>query len=198
MSEVYVLGIGGSPRRGGNSDILLDAALEGAAESGARVEKIVLNELAIAPCQECGGCDRTGRCIVMDDMQLVYPKLRFADRFILASPVFFCSLSAQMKAMIDRTQACWVERHVLKRSIADTQRERRGIFISVGARGGGGNFEAAEKIIRVFYATQKIDFEGSLLFPNVDTKRAITQQPEAIHTVQEAGRELVLLETGTD
>ena len=99
---VYVLGFAGSPRRGGNSEILLDRVLEGAASKGATVEKIAVSALKISPCRNCQGCASTGRCVVQDDMQLVYPKLCRAERIVVSSPIFFGTVSAQMKALIDR------------------------------------------------------------------------------------------------
>jgi len=74
-STFTVLGIAGSPRRGGNSDLLLDRALTGAAEAGANVERIVVARLRIAPCIACDGCWTAGRCVVQDEFQDVYEKL---------------------------------------------------------------------------------------------------------------------------
>ena len=95
-----VLGISGSPRRGGNTDILLDRILEGTESKGAEVEKIILNKLKFVPCQECENIKDDGTCIIEDDMQLVYEKIKQSDALILASPIFFGSLSAQTKMMI--------------------------------------------------------------------------------------------------
>ena len=112
---MIVLGILGSPRRGGNAEVLLDKALEGARSGGVSVEKISLNELTIRPCQECGGCDDTGKCVIADDMAAVYNSVDRADIVILASPVFFGELTAQTKAMIDRFQCRWVGKYRLKK-----------------------------------------------------------------------------------
>ena len=98
---VKVLGIMGSPRFGGNSDLLLDSALAGAGEGGAEIEKITICDLNIAPCKECLACDITGECVQADDMRSLYPKLVEADRLFLASPIFFMGISAQIKALID-------------------------------------------------------------------------------------------------
>ena len=99
-----ILGINGSPRIGGNTDILLDKALEGAKDKGAVIEKIILNTFKFSPCQECENIKDDGTCIVEDDMQIIYKKIEEADAVILASPIFFGSLSAQTKMMIDRFQ----------------------------------------------------------------------------------------------
>ena len=102
-----VLGIYGSPRKGGNTDVLLDEALRGAGITGAEVSPVRCCDLKISGCAECGGCDQTGVCVIDDDMQEVYPKLLEANVVILASPIFFYGISSQAKALIDRCQAMW-------------------------------------------------------------------------------------------
>ena len=109
-----VVGIYGSPRKGGNTDILLDKALEGARSAGAEVTPIYARKLEMGGCLECGGCDKTGKCVVKDDMREVYPLLESADVIFLASPIFFYSMSAQVKAIIDRGQAMWSRRMLEK------------------------------------------------------------------------------------
>lgn len=97
-----VLAVSASPRRGGNSDVLCDRLLKGAAEAGNEVEKINLSGLTISPCAACYGCRGSGRCVKKDDMERVLDKLIHADAIILATPVYFYSMDAQMKIMIDR------------------------------------------------------------------------------------------------
>ncbi len=97
-----VLGIMGSPRIGGNSDILLDQALAGAREAGAEVEKIVLNSKKISGCQDCKKCNETGICALKDDMAEIHQKILEADAIIHSGPVYFWSMTSQMKAYLDR------------------------------------------------------------------------------------------------
>jgi len=97
-----VLGVLGSPRIGGNSDILLDQALAGAKDAGAQVEKIVLFRKRISGCYDCGKCNETGVCAVKDDMLQVHKKILEADAIIHSVPVYFWSMTAQMKAYLDR------------------------------------------------------------------------------------------------
>lgn len=99
-----IIGFAGSPRVGGNSDVLLDAWFKGATEAGTEVEKIYLDQLSINPCRACDACrtpDAAG-CIVEDDMQPLYPKLLEADVWVLATPVYWWGPSAQLKLMVDR------------------------------------------------------------------------------------------------
>ena len=100
-----VLAISSSPRKGGNSDVLCDEFLKGAAEKGHQVEKIRLAEKKIAPCLACYGCNETHVCVRKDDMAEVLAALKGADVIVLASPVYFYSVCAQMKTMIDRCLA---------------------------------------------------------------------------------------------
>ncbi|MCX7803691.1 MAG: flavodoxin family protein [Planctomycetota bacterium] len=98
-----VLGISGSPRKGGNSETLLAAALEGAREAGAACETVRLNGLSYRGCQACGAClKRTGRCALRDDLDDVYRKLREADIWVLSSPIYYDTVSGQMKLFFDR------------------------------------------------------------------------------------------------
>ena len=92
-----VLGIYGSPRKGGNTDLLLDQVLEGGRGAGAEVNSIYARDLKITGCLECGGCDETGKCVVQDDMDNVYPLLEEANVIFLASPNFFYNVTAQVK-----------------------------------------------------------------------------------------------------
>ncbi len=185
-----VLGIGGSPRKGGNSDTLLDRALAGANGAGASVEKIVLNDLNFKPCQECGGCDKTGACVLMDDMELVYKKLDEADAVILASPIFFGSITGQLKMMIDRFHCRWVLKYVLKKSVSP-KKKKRGIFLCVGGKEKDVYFESAKTIIKVFFAVLDIEYAGDLFFKGVDKKTGILENKDAMKKAFELGRELV-------
>jgi multimeric flavodoxin WrbA len=97
-----VLGVLGSPRISGNSDILLDRALEGARDEGAEVEKIVLCRKKILGCLDCGKCNRAGVCALKDDMQAIYPKILEADALIHSVPLYFWAMTSQMKAYLDR------------------------------------------------------------------------------------------------
>ena len=97
-----ILGILGSPRIGGNSDILLDQALAGAKDAGAEVEKIILCQKKISGCLSCEKCNETGICAIKDDMPEIHKKILEADGIIHSVPVYFWSMTAQMKAYLDR------------------------------------------------------------------------------------------------
>ena len=103
-----VLILSGSPRRGGNSDLLCDEFLKGALAAGHDAEKIFLRAKKIAPCSACYYCkEHGGKCAIADDMGVILDKMQAADVIVMASPVYFYSVSAQMKALIDRCVARW-------------------------------------------------------------------------------------------
>ena len=108
MKKVLILS--GSPRKGGNSDILCDQFMKGALEQGNEVEKIFIAEKKIAPCSGCYFCRKSGgRCALNDDMGDILQKIIDCDVLVLSSPVYFYSVCAQMKIVIDRTVARWTE-----------------------------------------------------------------------------------------
>jgi putative NADPH-quinone reductase len=190
---MYVLGLAGSPRRHGNTEILLDEALMGAVSVGAHTEKLVLNDLDIRPCQACGGCNKTGICIQRDQGPEIYEKLRSADFLILASPVYFMGLAAQAKILVDRCQAQWVARYVLKRRhmYGAEGIRRRALFISVGARTDTNLFEGPLATVRSFFASLDFAFDGAVLYPGVDERGAIKTHPDALKQAYAAGVHLV-------
>ena len=186
---MFLLGIAASPRRGGNSGILLREALSGAESAGARVEEIVLNELDFSGCQECGGCEKTGECVVDDDMQMLYKKLAEADRFIVASPIFFGSLPGQLKVMIDRCQCLWVDKYVLKKP-QPGKTNRKGAFICVRGMKRQDFFESARRLVKIFFAVINVSYVDDLFYPGVDEKGAILNHPTALREAFELGKRL--------
>ena len=107
MSVKHILILKGSPREKGNSSTLADQVAAGAAASGAQVESFVLQDMNIQPCNACDACHETGdmQCVIEDDMQPLYPKLRNADAIVIASPIYWFTMSAQTKLCIDRWYA---------------------------------------------------------------------------------------------
>ncbi len=105
-----VLVMSGSPRKGGNSDLLCDQFVLGATEAGYRVEKIVIADKRINYCTACDACQGNGgRCVQKDDMAEILDKMISADVIVMATPVYFYTMSGQMKTVIDRTYARYTE-----------------------------------------------------------------------------------------
>jgi multimeric flavodoxin WrbA len=189
-SNVKVLGIMGSPRRQSNTELLLDKALEGAREAGADVEKMLVSKLKISPCLEIYACFKDGNCAIKDDMEAVYGKLLEADHVIFASPIFFYGITSQAKAIIDRCQALWARRHVLGMGKED-KRERRGVFISVGATRGEKLFEGAMLTVKYFFDAIGVKYSGDLLIRGIDNKAQIKERPVALEDAFRLGEKLV-------
>jgi multimeric flavodoxin WrbA len=189
-----VLGIAGSPRRNGNTELLLKELLNGAEASGLKVELIILSELSISPCTSCDSCQKDGQCVINDDMQLMYGKLLEADYVVFASPVYFKGVSAQMKALIDRCQALWSRKYILKQKLVSPDRPgRKGYFISTsGSVGNNGNkiFEGAIMTIKSIFHVIDIEYKGELLFEGMEKKGDIISYPNALQTAFGVGMSL--------
>lgn len=184
-----ILGISGSPRIGGNTDILLDKVLDGARSKGADVEKIILNKLKFSSCQECEDMRDDGSCLVQDDMQDVYKKIKDADVLVLSSPIFFGSLSAQTKMMIDRFQCAWRAKYILKKDIG--YKKIKGAFISVEGSDRKDFFANAKSIIKNFFVVINVNYEEEIFCPGVDGKGAILKHPDCLKKAFELGMNIV-------
>jgi len=191
--EHRVLAFAGSPRRGGNSEKLLDSALAGvaAAAPGAAVTKIVLNELEFVPCQNCRFCSATGYCrfAAGDDMKGIYDELDASDRFIIASPIYFANVSAQLKAMIDRCQAIWARKYLLKRPHAN--QDRKALFLCCGGFKHDRFYRCARQVIAAWCVVLDIRLTGELFYPCIDALGDIEKHPTALDEAFNAGRELM-------
>jgi multimeric flavodoxin WrbA len=184
-----VLGIMGSPRLKGNTDLLLDEALRGAQSQGAEVGKVVVDKLKISPCREYYGCLKDGNCVIRDDMDEIYPKLLDVDGVIVASPIFFYSLTSQLKALIDRCQALWARKYILKQDMPDSG--RKGAFIAVGATRGKQLFDGSILTVKYFFQAINVTYAEELLIRGVDQKGEIKEHPSALSDAFELGQRLV-------
>lgn len=187
-----VIGIFGSPRAHGNSDILLDHAIQGAVSSGADIEKIIIRDLHIAPCNSCNGCFEKGNCVINDDMEKIYSQLVAADGIIVASPIYFMGLSAQLKTLIDRCQAFWARKYILHSPIRESGRIARGFLIAAAARNGGEDlFTGAVKTIRSFFHVLDTRYTGELLCSGLEEKGAVNKRKELLQQAFDGGKRLL-------
>jgi multimeric flavodoxin WrbA len=178
----------GSPRIKGNTDLLLNEAIKGAESLGAEAEKLIVDRLKIAPCREYYGCLKDGNCVIRDDMDNIYPKLLDSDIIIIASPIFFYNLSAQVKALIDRCQALWARKYVLKQNPPDSA--RNGAFIGVAATQGQQLFDGAMLTVKYLFTTIGVKYADELLVRGVDRKGEINEHPSALSDAFELGKRL--------
>ena len=189
--KLKVLGIAGSPRRDGNTDHLLRQVMAGTLSQGANTEIVTLSELNISPCRHCDGCIKTGKCVVDDDMQRLHTDLREVDRVVLASPIFFMGVTAQTKAMIDRCQALWVIKYVLKLPVSiNPGKKRTGFFLSVGGTRLHNLFQPAMATVKSWFTTLDISYAGELVFSGIDEKEAILRHPTALKDAFSIGQKL--------
>lgn len=186
-----ILALYGSPRRKGNTSLLLQKAVEGAREAGGQVEELVLRDMNMSPCLEIYGCLKTGRCAIKDDFQTVYDQIEECKALILASPIFFYTVSAHTKILMDRCQSLWVKRYWMEKTPLNRKgSKRKGMFISVGATKGKKLFDGALLTVRYFFDAIDTELWRSLLYRGLDFEGDILKHPEYLEEAFEAGRDL--------
>jgi multimeric flavodoxin WrbA len=194
-----ILAIYGSPRRKGNTALLLKRAVEGAREAGSSVEEIVLRDLKMSPCLEIYGCKETGRCAIKDDFQSVYDKLLACDGLMLASPIFFYTVSAHTKILMDRCQSLWVNRYWLEKTpFGKKEFKRKGLFISAGATRGKKLFDGVLLSVRYFFDALDMELWNSLLYREMDFEGDVLKHPEYLEETYATGRRFTHALTGHD
>jgi multimeric flavodoxin WrbA len=185
-----ILAVYGSPRRKGNTSRLLKEAVQGARDAGAEVEEIVLRDLKMSPCLEIYGCKNNGRCAIQDDFQGVYDRLVACDGLMLASPIFFYTVSAHTKILMDRCQSLWVKKYWIDGAVfGKTQATRKGLFISVGATKGQKLFDGVHLTLKYFFDTLDMELWKSLLYRGMDFEGDILEHPDYLKEAYEAGRD---------
>ena len=191
--SLKVLGISAGPRLKGNSDLLLREALTGAESAGAAVEHIRLCDLNIAPCIECNACYKTGECNIEDDYQMLSAKMLDVDRLIFATPIFFMTVCAQAKSLIDRCQCLWARKYIQNLPVPAPQGGgvRRGHLISTGGSGGETLFQCVEKTFKYFLDTLDAEMGSALLYREVDERGEIAEHDTAWDDAFRLGERLV-------
>ena len=187
---MFVIGLQGSPRIQGNTSILLSTFLSEAERLGALTYYLNVAQKDIDPCLECGICEKEGLCPIDDDMQQIYPLLRKADIIVMATPIFFYGPTAQMKALIDRSQALWARRYVHK--LNDPGKKwRQGFLLSLGATKGKNLFEGVSLTAKYFFDAVSASFNGSLTYRQIEGSGAIRHHPTALADAREKAGTLV-------
>ena len=190
MHKPKIIAIYGSPRREGNTATLLKKAIEGARDSGAEVEEIVLRDLKISPCLEIYGCMQAGECAIKDDFQIVRDKILASQGLILASPVFFYTVSSHTKILMDRFQSLWVKKYWVDKTPKDQQIiKRKGLFISVGATKGKKLFDGMLLSVKYFFDVLDMELWKTLLYRQLDFQEDVLKHPEYLEEAYTAGKE---------
>jgi len=188
---VKIIAIYGSPRRDGNSATLLKQAVAGARQEGAEVEEVFLRDYKISPCLEIYACIKNGECAIRDDFPQILAKLEASTGIMLASPIFFYSVSAHTKIFMDRCQSLWVRKYwIEKQDFRGAPETRKGLFISVGATGGKKLFEGAILTVKYFFDVLSAGLWKTVLCRGVDRKGEIDSRTDYLKESFEAGRDL--------
>jgi len=192
---IKVLGLSTSPRANGNTDLLLRQALAGAQSAGASAEYIRLSDLNITPCRECNWCYTTGKCRIEDDYQMLSGKLLNTDRLIFATPIFFMSVCAEAKALIDRSQCYWAHKYVLKKQLVTGRQDRRAMVIAVGGSKSTKMFDCIRLTMKSYFDSLEMRYAANLFVNKVSDAGQIQKHPLALKEAFRLGRELITTPT---
>ncbi|WP_028584817.1 flavodoxin family protein [Desulfogranum mediterraneum] len=181
-----VLILNGSPRKGGNTELLLEELGRGLREAGCDFRLIDLPSLQIHPCINCGHCEQHGQCIFKDDMEELYHLIPQCRRIIIGSPVYFYGVTAQAKAFIDRCQVLWSRKYLL--GTPKGTEEHRGYLVSVAGTSGKKVFDGVRLTARYALDAMGCSYCDELLVRDVDQLGAILKHPEELERARELGR----------
>lgn len=193
---INVLAFAGSPRRGGNSETLLDWVLAAMAqEPDVITEKVILVDAGINPCKGCNACQKINKCVQRDGMDVYHDKIIEADIIVLAAPIFCMGIAAQAKALIDRAQVFTSRKYVLKLPVVPVERKgkRLGVFLSTAGQNWSYVFDAAIPSVKCFYNVIEVKNRDIhyLMINHVDEKGAILQHPTAKTDAEKLGTEVI-------
>ena len=186
-----IIALYGSPRKNGNSAALLKQAVAGARQEGAHVEEVFLRDFKISPCLEIYNCIKTGECAIRDDFPEILAKLEASSGVMLASPIFFYTLSAHTKIFMDRCQSLWVRKYwIEKQPFGKTPETRKGLFISVGATEGKKLFDGAILTVKYFFDVLDAGLWKNVLCRGIDRRGEIEKREDYLDEAFQAGRGL--------
>ena len=186
MSDI--LAVAGSARRHGNSDTLLEAALDVFRERGDAVQVVYPKKLSISPCLSCNACFEAGVCIQHDDMTDLYARFCEADHVVVASPVYFTNVPGHLKVMIDRFQCFWARTYLLHEP---PQPRRRGMFLAVGGMDRERYYQCTATVVKTWLSTFNMACPVIRFYMGLDEPKDVLKRPELIEDARAAARELI-------
>lgn len=188
---MLVLGFQGSPRRKGNTSYLLATFMQAAEKLGAQTEIIEVTRKEIIPCKELVVCEKKGYCPIDDDVKTdIYPLIRQAEVVVLATPIFFFNMTAQLKAVVDRCQLFWARKY--RFNLTDpAKKTKRGFLLSVGASKGKSLFEGLQLTAKYFFDAIDARFAGSLTYREIESPKDMARHPTVIADVEKAAADLI-------
>ena len=188
---MHVLFVLGSPRKLGNTESLARIVAERVEDLGHTVAFLHLARKKILSCQGCGGCEKTGICVIThDDMGEIYQAVDESDRLVVVSPVYFYGVTAQTKSVIDRFQSHWTRKYLLKQT-DKKNKQRQGFYIGCAATSGKKVFDGSLLTIKCFFDALDMNYGGELLFRNVDAAGAIKKFPDLQELSLAFGKKIV-------
>ena len=190
---VKVLGISGSPHRHGNTETLLDRFLAGAQDAGAGIEKVILRDLDYTACRGCNLCHRSGQCVVRDDLPPLFERILGVDVLAVASPIYTMAITAETKALIDRAQALWAQKYILKTRYYSHEpiRRHKGIFLSTAGLGWESVFNTAFPVITAFFDILGFEYYDNIIANDMDRYGGIEGHPTALSEAYTKGQKVV-------
>ncbi len=188
---MLVLGFQGSPRKKGNTSFLLATFMQAVEKLGAQTQIVDVARKNITPCKEYVVCERKGYCPIDDDVKSeIYPLVRQAEVVVLATPIFFFNMTAQLKAVVDRCQTFWARKYKLK--LTDpAKKTKRGFLLSVGASKGKSLFEGLQLSAKYFFDAIDARFEGSLTYREIEGPKDMARHPTVSADVEKAAADLI-------
>ncbi|MDF1577425.1 MAG: flavodoxin family protein [Desulfurivibrionaceae bacterium] len=187
MSDVLIFL--GSPRKNGNSEVLAEAICRGIEKGGDSYEIVRLAALEFSPCIGCGGCDKTGHCVLEDQMIPLYEKIESARRVILASPIYFYSITAQAKAFVDRCQALWNRKYLqVGKGVWQQDSDRKGYLVAVAATRGERVFEGAILTMKYACDAMGLIYGGEFSVRGIDRRGEMAGDLATLARAEEFGR----------
>jgi len=184
-----IAAIYGSPRREGNTATLLKRAVDGATDAGAVVDEIVLRDYNISPCLEIYGCKNAGECVIKDDFQEVRDRVLACKGLMIATPIFFYTVSAHVKMFMDRCQSLWVKKYWIDETPFNQWTPlRKGLLISVGATTGKKLFDGTLLTMKYFFDVLDMKLWDSLLVRGLDLAEDVLAHPEYMDAAYAQGQ----------
>lgn len=187
-----ILVIQGSPKREGGTAFLVEKYLEPYNDLNYNIDRVFLRGLNISPCTACDYCQEKGVCIIQDDMQDIYQKIANSDMIIMATPIYFNSVSAWMKIMIDRCQVYWSKKFVL--NDRKKRKDKLGVFIcTAGVKHDESSIIGAVKVVDLFFKSIDSEYIESICIDNTDKFPVASQNEKLKEVITKAKTHILLL-----
>ena len=187
-----VIGILGSPLPEGNTAILLNEALRGAASAGCSTETLVVTNLDFQPCMEMMFCKDHETCIIDDDMQQMFGKIRDADSIIIATPVMTMGIPGRLKSFMDRFQVFFMAKYIRNQPLVTPEKKkvRRGLFICIAGMKVPEVFVGAKLTAKTFFDIIDCPYGDELLISDMDTIRDLRNRQDLLDAAYAKGKAL--------